>query len=56
MNLYKKIANANHENIANDSTRTVSKHGLGRRARLKRIANRRAKRIEARAILADQDT
>lgn len=49
MNAYRKIANANHEEAGAYTTRSFSRHGLGKGARkLKKIVNRNAKRAEAR--------
>lgn len=54
---YKKIANAGFEEVSCATTRSTSRHGLGRRLRRgKRAYNRAAKRIEASVHIADQLT
>jgi hypothetical protein len=55
MNLYKKIANRKFEPVASMTTRSASRHGLGRGlAKEKRYRNRQAKREEARIDFASQ--
>lgn len=54
MNIYKKIANKSHDEVACATTRSTSRHGTSsvlRRA--KRKANRRAARLETRMHIAD---
>ncbi len=56
MNLYKKIANAHYEEVGAHTTRSFSRHGLGKVfAAAKRLANRRAKRKEARLDLREKE-
>jgi len=54
LDMYKKIANQNHEEAGRFSTRSVSRHGLkpGRRLN-KRLVNRIAKREESRLAFKD---
>jgi hypothetical protein len=53
--MYKKIANANHEEVAGMTSRSTSRHGLSDgMAREKRIRNRAAKREEARLDLQER--
>lgn len=55
MNLYRKIANVNHEEIGALTSRHVSRHGLSKGARnLKKLVNRAAKRLEARIAFRDE--
>lgn len=52
---YKKIANANYDEIGSSTSRSVSPHGLGPTLRReKRRCNRAAKRKEARFHFEDQ--
>lgn len=52
---HKKIANANHEEVACMTSRSTSRHGLSDgMVREKRARNRAAKRLEAKAHFADQ--
>lgn len=56
MNRHKKIANACWEEEACWTTRSFSKHGLGRKfSRIKRARNRVAKKIDARWHLGSQE-
>lgn len=53
--MHKKIANRGFEEAASHTTRSFSRHGLSRRARIeKHLRNRIAKRAEARMELALQ--
>lgn len=54
MNLYRRIANTNHEDAGRACTRSVSRHGAGKAKDLARRINRAAKRTEARRALRDQ--
>ncbi len=52
---HKKIANAHYEDAGSNTTRSCSRHGLSKGAvKMKKIVNRRAKRVEARFDIADQ--
>ncbi|MGO8992052.1 MAG: hypothetical protein ACLQVI_01900 [Polyangiaceae bacterium] len=56
MNAYRKIANANHEEIACATTRSTSRHGVSpSRLRTKRAYNRAAKRLDARWHQSSQE-
>lgn len=55
MNIYKKIANANYEEVACMTSRGTSRHGLSDgMAREKRIRNRAAKKEEARRDIEER--
>lgn len=55
MNIYKKIANENYEEVSGCTTRTTSRHGVGKSLkRESRIRNRAAKRAEERMAFEDE--
>lgn len=55
MSIANKIANEAHETAGRYTTRTYSKHGLSKRARVfKRFYNRLGKRAEARIAFKDE--
>jgi len=57
MNIWKKIANGNWEETGCAKTRYVSKHGLDKAGvKLKRITNRRAKKLDARWHFGSQES
>lgn len=51
-NIHRKVANENHEDCGRYTTRSTSRHGVGKGQRwMKRYVNRRGKRAEAREDL-----
>lgn len=55
MSIAKKIANAKHEEEASYTTRSLSKHGIGKSGRrIKKVRNRAARRLEAELAFRDE--